>query len=35
MYHQGGEEHPRYNKKKEGYLDCSHLALELPSKNQC
>jgi hypothetical protein len=27
-----GKEYPTYNKRKEGYLDWSHLTYELPSK---
>jgi hypothetical protein len=32
LLRQGGEVYPKNNGKKEGYLDWSHLALELPSK---
>jgi hypothetical protein len=33
LYSQGGEEYPAYNKEKEGELDWSQLAQEVPSKN--
>jgi hypothetical protein len=31
LHSQGGNEYSTYNEQKEGYLDWSHLALELPS----
>jgi hypothetical protein len=30
----GGKERPTYNKTKEGYLDWSHLAYDLPYKTR-